>query len=226
MKYKKQQPRPPEAMTVWRVSQEMGVDSKFLAHPIRTGQIKSWKKGNLTFIRLEDAKAYRADTARTSTLASQCKTAPVGETSGVYDSNTPMERLLTIERELFADYSAARKSQKMDSIRGASRAYSDVTAVITAAQKRAEYLKELKEEWFAEVSDTLIKWAEPLKSQIEGISRSLAQQCSPGDPALAEKVLADWAQKTLLSISSSISKPKETKETKETKEAVTKEEKD
>jgi len=86
----------------------------------------------------------------------------------------------------------------MDAIRGAMKAYGDISKILAEAQKIDAYFEGKKLEWWSECAGSLSKWSEPIRSLIDQMPRAVAQRCNPTDPAMAEETLADWRDKQLL----------------------------
>jgi hypothetical protein len=201
-------PKPDNAITCQAAADLFNISANSLTTMVRTGKIHCWTRGNIKYVSADEVREYRANNSDSKSLKRSAALYPVGDITKI-DSNTPMERLLTIETQCYADYTAARESNKLDSIRAAQKAYSDISSTIAEASKRESFINDIKTEWWQECSETIRKWSEPIKSICDQLPKSLAQKCNPDNPSIAEKALTDWRDFQLYKMLST--KPKELK---------------
>ncbi len=203
---------PKGAITCTAAAKMFGITPHELVRYCRQG-LKNYQRGVLKYVMPEDVRAWRVEHTKAAALARGAKESPVGEGGGGdINAETPMDRLLQIERAAFSDYTAARKlvPPNMMAIRGAMAAYGVIAKIVTEAQRRDAYIAEIKSQWWADVATSIVKWSEPILAVVQQMPRSLAQRLNPSDPAAAESVLADFRDKTLLvAMSKQIDKPVE-----------------
>lgn len=189
-------PKPDNAITCQAAADLFNISANSLTTMVRTGKIHCWTRGNIKYVSADEVREYRANNSDSKSLKRSAALYPAGDITKI-DSNTPMERLLKIETQAFADYTAARESNKMDAIRSSMRAYSDISSTIAEASKRESFINDIKATWWQECTETIRNWADPIKSLCDQLPKSLAQQCNPDNPSIAEKALIDWRDKQL-----------------------------
>ena len=114
---------------------------------------------------------------------------PINVSPGVEGA---LDRLRGIELRAFSDYVRARNIGDVMGQRAHMKLHSEAVRRMLESESELDNRKEVEAQVWSQVEQALTAWAEPVKSLIENMPRSLASRCNLAEPQTAETVLRDW----------------------------------
>jgi len=149
------------------------------------------EKGVRTFLKSEikQAEGGSAAPAKPETSGSKVNVEP-----GV---DGAVDRLRAMELRAFSDYVRARNAGDILAQRSHMKLHSEAVRRMLEAEGVTDKRSEVEGQVWTEVEQSLVVWAEPVRSLIEQMPRALAGRCNVADPATAETALREWVSTQL-----------------------------
>ena len=109
-----------------------------------------------------------------------------------------LERLQQMELDSWAGYIDAAGKEDILGQQAWAKVHAESVRRMVEAEAEIIRRETMHKEVEEEVAVEIRKWAEPIRSLIDQMPRSLAQRVNPADPVYAEKALTDYKDNQLL----------------------------
>ena len=108
-----------------------------------------------------------------------------------------IQRLQAMEKSAFKLFADAHQTGNPEAELTRAKLHSDICGHLLKAESLRDTTAELDAKLWGKCRQALSDWAEPVKSVLETMPRSLASRCNPTDAPHAQRALKDWLDGTL-----------------------------